>query len=162
MKPTELYPEGVQHVVHHMRAKDREEIFATQWTDDPWEFGNNVLRTGAFAFVLHADDGEPVVCCGAVPMWEGVWSVWMFATDRFDEISFSFHKWTRRVFFPSLDGAGWHRLECRSLSTHAVAHKWLEVLGAYKESETTKYGKRGESFIVYCWTKEPVQTQSNP
>jgi len=161
MRATELYPDGVQYVVHNMRAKDKEEIYATQWSDDPWAFGNQVLRSGDFGFILHADDGEPVVCCGAVPMWNGVWSVWMFATDRFDEISMSVHRFARRVFFPSLDAAGWHRMECRSLSTHDVAHRWLEVLGAYKETETERYGKNGESFMVYCWTRPPADTQSS-
>lgn len=161
MKATELYPEGVHHVVERMRAKDREEIFATQWTDDQFTFANQVLRCGDFGFVLHAVDGEPVVCLGAVPMWAGVWSVWMFATDRFDEIALSTHRFAKKTFFPALDQGGWHRLECRSLGTHEVAHRWLEALGAYKESEATKYGKAGESFIVYCWTKEPANTQSD-
>lgn len=160
MKQTELYPDGVYHVVERMRAKDKTEIYATQWTEDPWALTNGILRMGDFGFVLHADDGEPVVCCGAVAMWPGVWSVWMFATDRFDEISREFHKWTRRVYFPSLDIAGWHRLECRSLATHEVAHRWLEVLGAYKESEVANYGKHGEPFLLYCWTKPPSETQS--
>ena len=160
MKASELYPDGVHHVVHKMRAKDREEIFATQWTDDPFSFSNQVILSGGYGFVLHADDGEPVVCCGASPMWNGVWSVWMFATDRFDEISTSVHRFARRVFFPALDAAGWHRLECRSLATHDVAHRWLEVLGAYKETETANYGKAGEAFLVYCWTKTPSPSQS--
>lgn len=161
MKPTSLYPEGVQHVVHKMRAKDREEIFATQWSDDPWAFGNAVLRMGDFGYVLHTDDGEPVVCCGAVPLWDGVWSVWMFATDRFDEISLSTHRFAKKTFFPALDYAGYHRLECRSLATHYKAHEWLEILGAYKESEVDNYGKNGESFVLYCWTKEIKNAQSN-
>lgn len=160
MKATELYPEGVHHVVGLMRTKDREEIFATQWSDDPWAFANQVLRCGDFGFVLHADDGEPVVCCGAVPMWNGVWSVWMFATDRFDEIALSTHRFAKKVFFPALDAGGWHRLECRSLGTHDVAHRWLEVLGAYKESEAENYGKNGEPFVVYCWTKKLSEAQS--
>ena len=160
MRVSELYADGVHHVVHNMRAKDREEIFATQWSEDPWTFGNQVLRFGDFGFVLHAEDGEPVVCCGAVPMWNGVWSVWMFATDRFDEIAMSVHRFGRRVFFPSLDAAGWHRLECRSLENHEVAHRWLEVLGAHKESLVANYGKNGESFLVYCWTKDPALPQS--
>lgn len=161
MKPTSLYPEGVQHIVHKMRAKDREEIFATQWSNDPWAFGNAVLRSGEFGYVLHADDGEPVVCGGAVPLWNGVWSVWMFATDRFDEISLSTHRFAKRVFFPGLEYAGYHRLECRSLATHHTAHKWLESLGAYRESEVSNYGKNGESFVLYCWTKPITNTQSN-
>lgn len=160
MKPTELYPDGVQYVVHNMRAKDREEIFATQWSDDPWAFGNSVLRMGEFGYVLHSDDGTPIVCCGAVPMWNGVWSVWMFATDRFDEIALSTHRFGKRIFFPALEHAGYHRLECRSLSTHLTAHQWLEALGAYRESEVSNYGKAGERFFLYCWTKPITNAQS--
>lgn len=160
MKVTELYPEGVYHVVHNMREKDKVEIYATQWSDEPSIFSTEVCRYGNFAFVGHAEDGEPVVCAGAVPRWDGVWQLWMFATDRFPEIAMSAHRFAKTVFFPSLDAAGWHRLEAHSIGTHDVAHRWLEKLGAYKESEMTKYGKRGETFFVYCWTKEPADTQS--
>ena len=160
MKATELYPDGVHYVVERMRSKDRDEVFATQWDDDRSSFANHILRVGDFGFVLHHDDGEPIVCCGAVPIWPGVWSVWMFATDRFDEIAMSTTKFGKRVFFPALEQSGWHRLECRSLESHKVAHTWLESLGAYKESESLGYGKAGETFFVYCWTKERPQAQS--
>jgi hypothetical protein len=154
MKATELYPEGVSHVVQLMREKDKAEIYCTQWSEDPGQFTASVLGAGGLGFVLHANDGEPVVCCGALPMWRGVWSVWMFATDRFEEISLSTHRFARKIFFPALDEAGWHRLECRSISTHDVAHRWLELLGARKECEVSGYGKAGEDFNLYCWTKE--------
>lgn len=161
MKATELYPDGVHYVVERMRSKDQDEVFATQWNNDRSSFANHILRVGDFGFVLHHDDGEPIVCGGAVPMWPGVWSVWMFATDRFDEIALSTTKFGWRVFFPALEQANWHRLECRSLSTHKIAHKWLESFGAYKESESPGYGKTGETFYVYCWTKPTSGTQSN-
>lgn len=161
MKVTELYHEGVYHVAMNMRERDKKEIFATQWSDEPSMFATNVSKYGNFAFVGHADDGEPVVCAGAVPLWNGVWSVWMFATDRFDEVALSAHRFAKKVFFPALDAAGWHRLECRSLDEHTVAHRWLELLGAKMESENLNYGKAGERFMVYCWTKEPSATQSD-
>lgn len=160
MKVTELYPEGVFHVVQNMRDKDKVEIYATQWNDEPTIFATEVCRYGNFAFIGHADDNEPVVAAGAVPRWDGVWQLWMFATDRFPEIAMAAHRFAKTVFFPSLDAAGWHRLEAHSIGTHDVAHRWLEKLGAYKESEMTNYGKRGETFFVYCWTKKPADTQS--
>lgn len=105
MKVTELYPEGVEHVVTHMREKDKVEIYATQWSDDPITFANQVSRFGSYAFVGHADDGEPVVCAGAIPRWDGVWTLWMFATERFGEVALSAHRFAKNVFFPSLDAA---------------------------------------------------------
>ena len=156
-----MYAQGVDYVVNNMRQKDKEEIFATRWSEEPAELTRSILNSGEFSFVGHADDGEPVVCAGAVPMWPGVWSVWMFATDRFNEIALSTTRFAKQVFFPALTGAGWHRLECHSLDKHYIAHKWLESLGAYKESEKKSYGKNGEGFFVYCWTKQPSTTHSN-
>jgi hypothetical protein len=155
-----LYPEGVRHIVVNMRQKDAEEIFATQWTDDRNEFSDFVMRSGGFGYVLHSDDGDPIVACGAVPLWPGVWSIWMFATDRFDEIAKSTHRFAKEVFFPVLNDVGYVRLECRSMATHSVAHRWLESLGGIKEADVRSYGKNGEDFALYCWTKPKADAQS--
>lgn len=143
-----------------MRQKDVGEIFATQWSDDRDEFAGQVLKSSNLGYVLHADDGTPVVCGGAVPLWPGVWSVWMFATDRFDEIAIATHRFAKEVFFPTLENVGYVRLECRSIATHTTAHRWLEGLGARKESIVQSYGKGGEDFYLYCWTKTKVDAQS--
>lgn len=161
MTPAELYPEGVYHVCRHMRAKDAEEIFATQWSDDRDVLAQNVLQVCKFGYILHADDGTPVVCGGAVALWPGVWSVWMFATDRFDEIAIATHRFAKTIFFPALEDVGYVRLECRSIVSHTTAHRWLESLGGRCESAVSNYGKDGQDFLLYCWTKPKADAQSS-
>lgn len=160
MTPANLYPEGVRHVTLNMRAKDAEEIFATQWSDDREAFASSIMKCGGFGYVLHADDGEPVVAGGAVPIWPGVWSVWMFATDRFGEVAIATHRFAKEVFFPILNDVGYVRLECRSMASHTVAHRWLESLGGHREAVVSSYGKDGQNFILYCWTKPKADAQS--
>lgn len=160
MTPANLYPEGVRHVTLNMRAKDAEEIFATQWSDDREAFASSIMKCGGFGYVLHADDGEPVVAGGAVPIWPGVWSVWMFATNRFEEVAIATHRFAKKVFFPILNDVGYVRLECRSMASHTVAHRWLESLGGHREAVVSSYGKDGQNFILYCWTKPKADAQS--
>ena len=148
-------------MVLNMRAKDAEEIFATQWADDREVFTDFVMRAGGFGYVLHADDGEPVVAGGACPLWPGVWSVWMFATDRFGEIAIATHRFAKEVFFPVLKDVGYIRLECRSMASHKIAHRWLESLGGRREADVSCYGKGGQDFILYCWTKPKSDAQSS-
>lgn len=148
----------VKHVALNMRAMDREEIFATRWTEDPENIAEVLASRDPIGFVVLADDGEPVSVFGVHQMWPGVFSVFMFATDRWNEVSFAMTKFVIRDMIPSLMSGHWVRAECRSLSTHEQAHRWLEMLGAYKESESLCYGKNGETFFTYCWTKQAAKT----
>jgi hypothetical protein len=84
----------------------------------------------------------------------------MFATDRFGEIAIATHRFAKEVFFPVLKDVGYIRLECRSMASHTVAHRWLESLGGRQEAVVSSYGKDGQDFILYCWTKPKVDAQS--
>lgn len=150
--------ERVMHVAVNMREKDREEIFATRWDDDPESVAKSLVALDPIGFVVTADDGEPISVFGVHEMWPGVFSVFMFATDRWNEVSFSVTKFVMRHMIPSVMSGNFVRAECKSLSTHEQAHKWLEMLGAYKESESPCFGKNGESFFTYSWTKQPAKT----
>lgn len=157
MKLAKLNADDVHWVASRMRKRDREEIFATRWDDSTDGLVDDIMRGGEFGFVAGSDDGVPIAAFGAVPVWPGVWEMWMFATDRWPEVAMEVTRFGRDTFFPGLEAAGYHRLQCRSLSTHKVAHRWLKHLGAYKESELPNYGRNGETFHLFCWTR-PVQS----
>lgn len=144
----------LEFIAVNMRQRDKDEIYATRWSDNPIDLTEAIMLGGEFGWVSGTDDGTPVAAFGAVPAWEGVWEVWMMATDRWPEVALSTTKFIKRVVIPALEKSGYHRLQCRSLSTHHVAHKWLETLGAYKESDIYNYGRRGEAFVMYCWTRQ--------
>lgn len=154
----DLTIDAVKHVAVNMRARDREEIFATRWDDDPEMVAKTLVSLNPAGFVVQADDGEPVSVFGVYEMWPGVFSVFMFATDRWEEVAFSMTKFVMRELIPSIMSGNFVRAECKTLSTHDQAHRWLETLGAYKESEHPCYGKNGETFFTYCWTKQPTKT----
>lgn len=138
------------YVAQRMRAADRKEIYATRWTDAPEDLARDVCMCGEFAWTLGLG-GEPICCLGALALWPGVWSVWMFATDRFGEIGLSATRFVRQAMIPALTKTGAHRAECRSLAGHRRARAWLELLGARLEGREYVYGKNRERFVTYVW-----------
>lgn len=151
MRLSDLNEPALAYVARHMRAADRDEIFATRWGDDPNDLVQAALRGGSFAWVASLD--RPIAALGAIPMWNGVWSVWMFATDDFRRIRFGLTRFVVRDMIPALRAGGAHRAECRSLATHTEAHRWLEMLGATREATLRGYGRAGEDFELYVWRR---------
>lgn len=145
-------------VAANMREWDRKEIYATRWNDDPSDIATDCCYMGDFGWV--ACEPEPIAVVGAGPMHPGVWGVHMFATDNFSKIAISLTKFVRRVIIPSLAATGAHRAECKSMEGHEDAQKWLEFLGAERESTLAEYGRNGEDFHIYTWRKHNVFRRS--
>ena len=143
------HPELVRHVAQRMRPWDQREIFATRLDDDVDAFCLDVLACGPVSWVAGLE--EPIVAVGAAPMWNGVWSLWMFATDAINKVGFPVTKFVKRHMVPMLIENGAHRLECRSMEGHIDAQDWLKVLGASREATLKGYGRAGEDFHVYTW-----------
>jgi len=159
MKLAKLNDSDLLFVAVNMREEDEREIFATRWSKNPSNLCDTIMSYGNFGWVAGSDEGEPIAAFGAMPTWNGVWQVWMFATPRWKEVSYGVTKFIKRVMIPALEDSGLHRAECRSIEGHTTAHRWLESLGATKESECKHYGSNGEKFYIYCWTR-PVKSSS--
>ncbi len=153
---TKLDAENILHVCRNMRDLDREEVFAVSFAETDEELADNLLRIiGSFSFCMCTDDGEPTVLIGAVEGWPGFWSFWMIATPRFPEIYTDLTKWAFRGMLRTLfDDLGLRRGEAQSLVSHETAHRWMERLGAVREGYHPQYGKNGEDFVTYVWTRE--------
>lgn len=141
--------EAAYFVAANMRAADAREVFATRWTDCRDTFAASVAARGPYAWCVGHD--EPVCCIGVINLWPGVWEAWMFATDRFPTVGFALTRWIRRTMMPVVMAAGAHRVQAHSMEGHAVAHRWLEDLGAVHEHTVPALGKGGEAFRVYAW-----------
>jgi hypothetical protein len=140
---------SVTYICRNLRERDREELFANRWTDDPDELAIEAMTTwGAFSFVVSLD-GVPIAALGASPSWPGVWVAWMMATDDFHKIGKRLTKWVRRVMIPSIVKAGAHRVEARSMAAHDEAHAWMRVLGAKRESVLRQYGRERQDFYLF-------------
>jgi hypothetical protein len=142
--------DAVRHIVRNMRRADREEVYATRWTEkeDDLVSGAEWAQRLGHAWIAH--DGEPVAVVGMTEIHPRVWTVWMFATDRFDKVARMLTRHAVRVMIPMLRGAGAHRAECRTIVSHTTAHRWLEFLGGRKEALLKKYGKSGQDFYLYA------------
>lgn len=138
-------------VASNMRESDRREIFAGRWNDDPEELAADCLCFGSFGWI--ACEPHPIAVVGAAPLHPGVWSVYMFAGNDFLKIKLSLTKFVKRVMIPSLVEVGAHRAECHSIDGHVEAHRWLEFLGATRESTRRRFGRNGEDFHCYVWLR---------
>lgn len=152
IEPTEA---ALLHVAENMRADDAREIFATRWSDYPDDVVRSILGTPWPRYVF-AFDGFPTCAIGAMQLWPGMWSVWMFATDDWPRVALSVTKHARRVMMPDLVKAGARRASCASLDTHHSAHRWLESLGAEFDATMPGYGKGGETFFLFSWERANV------
>lgn len=146
-------PELVLEVAHNMREWDRREIFATRTDDDCDLLAEAALGCGEISWVAGLD--RPIAAFGCAPMWHGVWSMWLFATDEFGRIGISVTKLITRTIVPMMIDAGAHRLEARSMEGHTDAQRWLEVIGAKREASLSRYGRDGQDFHIYTWDCTP-------
>ena len=158
MRLAKINHSDLLYVADNMREWDKREVFATRWDDDASELCDAIISGGEFGWIAGQD--LPVAAFGAIPTWQGNWQVWMFATDRWPEVALGVTRFIKKVMIPALEESGCHRAECRSMEGHDVAHRWLESLGAYKESELPHYGRNGETFYLYRWTRPITQPHS--
>ena len=149
MRAWPVNADDVYHVALHMRERDQREIYATAWRDDPVDVTTDCLVCPEFSWIV--GDHEPVAVVGAKPIHPGVWRVFMFATDRWSQVSLFLTKFIKRVMIPALRSIGAHRAECLSIEGYDAAHRWLEFLGARHEGTQSGYGKAGEDFRLYVW-----------
>lgn len=157
--PTLIEPStrALAHIVRNLRDLDREEIGAVRFELWP-DLLNQLCAIRDFQWVW-AVDGEPASILGAWPMWPGVWSVYAMGTDAFPARAMTKH--IRRVMMPAMIEAQAHRAQCASIATHETAHRWLEGLGARRESVMPGYGSGGETFINFVWTLDDVRPRQS-
>lgn len=153
-----LYREAAVFVAVNMREIDRREIFATRWDDDIETLADDCMASCPTAWVASVD-GTPASVFGAVPHHPGVWSVWMFATNRWPDVHLSVTRFMKRIMFPAMTDAGAHRIFAASLDEHTTAHRWLEkAFGARKEAVNPGLGRRRENFFTFAWTAPDVHS----
>jgi hypothetical protein len=155
---SQINKKDVSFIAENLRMSDKNEVFATRWTENGDDLADAILSHGDFGWIACADDGTPVSAFGAVPLWNGVWSVWMFATDRWPEVSLSVTRFIKKIMTPALEEVGYHRAECKSLAENKTSHRWLELLGASKESEAVNFGRNGETFYTFSWIRPVTRT----
>lgn len=156
MKLSPLSGPELLYVVRNMREWDKREIYATQPDNDPLKVVDISMSCatvpGAIAKIASLD--RPIAAFGFTPLWPGVYNVWCFATDEFQQIGFPLTKFLKGGIIPAMLEGHFHRAECRSIEGHVEAHEWLSFLGAKREGEPLRdYGRNRETFHVYAWRR---------
>jgi hypothetical protein len=146
----------LDYVTHRLREDDLREVMATRWTDDPVALTSDIMSNGEFGWIAGTEDRVPVAAFGAIPVWNGVWEVWLIATEDWPKVALGVTKFIKKTMIPAMREAGVHRAQCRSIEGHETAHRWLEFLGAHRESTMPKFGRDGETFHLYCWTEPGI------
>ena len=97
--------------------------------------------------------GQPVAAFGFSPINVACWSVWAFGTDRMPR---AVPAMTRHFLAQQdrLEAQGVRRLEARSLDHHKRAFAWITRTGAKRVAAIPQFGRDGETFILWEWTKD--------
>ena len=147
-------PEEIFEVARNMRERDFEEISALRYANDRDELAYSLANTLAdFETVYTVGYTDPIAIVTYIPVRPGVWSLGMFATDKFKTIGLYLTKRIIRDIIPALDRANAHRVEAYSIEGYDEVHKWLQFLGLKEECTLSKYGKRGEDFKVFSYVR---------
>ena len=147
---------ALQLITHRMRQVDQDEIYATNWSDDPDDLVQKIVRAGPIQWIAWKDS-DPVAAIGLTPMWPSVWGVWSFGTDRWTEVAGTLTKHARRVMMPLMLEMGAHRIQAYASEDHEASRKWMKHLGA-KQGEPLEYwGKNGKTYFCYWWDRQALE-----
>ncbi len=150
MRLLPLTEAALGYIAYNLRQADRQELAATMGAFDSSLIAAASARA-TVGFIAAADDGMPVAAVGATRLWPGVWQVGMFATALWPEVALGATRHVKRWLMPAVREAGAHRAHAFSLATHHEAHRWLEWLGASRETTLRGWGRGGEDFILFAW-----------
>ena len=142
----------LEYIAGRMRVADYEEFAAVREDMDPSAIAQSLLHVSVVAYVVHANDGEPVAAIGAARFTNHVASMWAYGTDRWSEVILSLTKHAIRVMVPELTQRGFHRAEARALASRDDVAKWVGLIGLKHECRLVGFGSEREDFALYAWT----------
>ncbi|MCP5015840.1 MAG: hypothetical protein GY938_11325 [Ketobacter sp.] len=155
VRPTNAY--AVEYICNNLREIDKIELFASLPSDNPL-----ILTTETYGAMKRGHgvviwvDGLPAALCGLAPDYRNpnMYQVFAFGTDAWKQAVYYVSREASRMAREELDAnENAMRLQADSHEKHTCAHKWLEVLGATRESEMPHYGRDGATFYRYVWIR---------
>jgi hypothetical protein len=150
-EPLEWLP--LEFLCFNMRASDREEITAMLPTDNPLEWAamlHQALAKDGCGWIARFN-GRPAACMGVFANFPGNWQVFSFGTDLYPRVMVVFKdRIERMVAFAR--ARGMHRLECRRIASHGLAHACIRLVELKPEVTMKQYGRHGEDFILFART----------
>lgn len=144
----------LSYIASGLRPDDRREV---DCQFEAWDaIGLAVIALRGLAYTVHVD-GNPEAAFGANPTPNpGLWIAWSFGTRRMWKCAPVITQHVREVLIPMVMENGAWRAEARCLDDNKSAQRWLVRLGARRQGLLKNYGKNGEDFALYEWTRPEV------
>lgn len=140
----------LSYVASNLRPDDLAEVDCQidQWS--PASLALAALQGKAFVAELN---GNPEAAFGAAELRSGLWIIWSWGTRRMPRCVPLITRFCKEVVMPDVLAAGAYRGEARALASNAMAQRWLARLGATRRCSLPAYGKNGEDFVLWDWTR---------
>jgi len=139
------------YLAANMRPQDRHEIECQleRWNVDL--IALSALQGPAYVVEL---DGNPEAAFGATRQRVGLWQAWSWGSKRMHRCVPAITRFFYAVLGPHVAAQGAWRVEARPIAGNDLACRWLARLGAQERCLLPGYGKDGEDFLLYDWTRE--------
>ncbi|MER9596362.1 hypothetical protein [Mesorhizobium sp. M0244] len=140
----------LSYIAANLRPEDRAEI---DCQFDDWSPALLALTAlQGFAYVAELN-GNAEAGFGAAEQRGGLWIAWSWGTRRMTRCVPGITEFFHAVLGPEVAARGAWRVEARALATNELALRWLARLGATQRCRLPGYGRNGEDFLLYDWTR---------
>lgn len=150
----EVFPANLRdlsYVASNLRSHDRHEIDCQSAWWSPALIAHGAMR--GFAYVVWLDH-NPEAAFGAAEERPGLWHAWSWGSVRMPRCVPAITRHFYSTLGPAVAEAGAWRVEARALASNELALRWLRKLSAVERCVLPRYGKNGEDFILFDWTRE--------
>jgi hypothetical protein len=149
----------LSYIAANLRPEDHAEVDCQldEWT--PASLALTAMQ--GFAYVAELD-GNPEAAFGAGELRSGLWIAWSWGTKRMRRCVPRITEFFYSVLGPDVASRGAWRVEARALAGNDLAIRWLNRLGATERCLLNGYGRNGEDFILFDWTRETWADVSLP
>jgi hypothetical protein len=139
------------YIAANMRPADRAEV---ECQLDRWDAtAIAAMSLQGYAYTVELD-GNPEAAFGAGQVRQGYWIAWSWGTRKLWRCLPAMIDYIEHDLQPRVYADGARRVEARALSSHSLAHRFLERIGGHRRCDLPAYGKNGEDFVLYDWTRE--------
>jgi hypothetical protein len=147
----------LSYITANMRQEDKAESTAVLGPLHYMDIAAIHLRDRAYVVEV---DGNPEAAFGACRIaGDHLWAAWSFGTKRISRAIPIITRFCRDVMVPDLLATDAQRVEARALASHFTAHRWLSAMGASLRCELPCFGRGGETFLLYEWTRDVFQLE---
>lgn len=142
----------LSYIAANLRSDDHAEVECQFETVDAALIAALACRD--YAFVAYRD-GNPEAGFGAARARtdNSLWIAWSWGTSRMRPCLPDMIGFITGYLQPLVYRDGAQRVEARALATNRLAHGFLRRIGATRRCDLPGYGKRGELFMLWDWTR---------